>query len=201
MATDGTIHATLRDISTGFILIAGSHYLWSSSSIPDSYAGVVVFYVGTLGAASDFSGVTHKADSLLSPPETENTDVKTSTRLAPTVSGRTLDVTATGGAGIDWSNVENPTATVALSGTTVGTVSAATVADKTGFKLASDGTDLVLVAGKTLPHAIQIIGATTAGKISGAGTSLEVFQDFAASDCVSIVADSSGNRTSATYAV
>lgn len=37
--------------------------------------------------------------------------------LKPTVAGRTLDVTATGGAGIDWANVENPTTAVNLSGT------------------------------------------------------------------------------------
>jgi hypothetical protein len=39
----------------------------------------------------------------------------------PTTSGRSLDVTATGGAGIDWGNVENQTTTVGLSGTTVKT--------------------------------------------------------------------------------
>lgn len=53
----------------------------------------------------------------------------------PTVSGRSLDVTATGAAGVDWANVENPTTTVGLSGTTVKAVtdavtpSAATIAD------------------------------------------------------------------------
>ncbi len=41
--------------------------------------------------------------------------------LQPTVAGRTLDVTATGAAGVDWGNVENPTTTVGLSGTTVKT--------------------------------------------------------------------------------
>lgn len=41
--------------------------------------------------------------------------------LRPTVAGRTLDVTATGGAGIDWSNVENPTTAVNLSGTNIKT--------------------------------------------------------------------------------
>lgn len=35
--------------------------------------------------------------------------------------GNTLDVTATGAAGVDWGNVENPTTTVNLSGTTVKT--------------------------------------------------------------------------------
>ena len=43
------------------------------------------------------------------------------TPLQPTIAGRTLDVTATGGAGIDWSNVENPTSIVALTGTTIST--------------------------------------------------------------------------------
>ncbi len=39
--------------------------------------------------------------------------------LKPTVDNRTVDVTTTGGAGVDWGNVENPTTTVNLSGTTV----------------------------------------------------------------------------------
>lgn len=41
--------------------------------------------------------------------------------LKPTTAGRTLDVTATGGAGIDWANVENPTTSLNLSGTTIST--------------------------------------------------------------------------------
>lgn len=47
------------------------------------------------------------------------------TPLQPTVADRTLDVTATGAAGIDWGNVENPTTTVALTGTTVDLVTGA----------------------------------------------------------------------------
>lgn len=39
--------------------------------------------------------------------------------LRPTTAGRTLDVTATGAAGIDWGNVENPTTAVDLSGTDI----------------------------------------------------------------------------------
>lgn len=41
--------------------------------------------------------------------------------LKPTTAGHTLDVTATGAAGIDWGNVENPTTVLGLSGTTVKT--------------------------------------------------------------------------------
>lgn len=37
----------------------------------------------------------------------------------PTTSGRSLDVTATGAAGIDWGNVENPTTAVNLSATNI----------------------------------------------------------------------------------
>jgi hypothetical protein len=39
--------------------------------------------------------------------------------LTPTTTARTLDVTATGAAGIDWGNVENPTAALNLSGTNI----------------------------------------------------------------------------------
>ena len=39
--------------------------------------------------------------------------------LLPTVAGRTLDVTATGAAGIDWGNLENPTTAVNLSATNI----------------------------------------------------------------------------------
>ena len=41
--------------------------------------------------------------------------------LQPTVAGRTLDVTTTGEAGIDWANVGSPTTTLNLSGTTIST--------------------------------------------------------------------------------
>ena len=41
--------------------------------------------------------------------------------LKPSVGGRDLDVTSNGNAGVDWGNVENPTTSVSLSGTTVGT--------------------------------------------------------------------------------
>jgi hypothetical protein len=51
-----------------------------------------------------------------------NLDVAVSSRLAPTTSGRTLDVSSTGGAGLDWANVEGQTTTVALTNTTIGTV-------------------------------------------------------------------------------
>lgn len=76
--------------------------------------------------------------------------------LRPTTAGRTLDVTATGEAGIDWANVGSPTTVLNLSGTTISTsqaiasvagavnsvTSGVTVAannDKTGYALSSAG--------------------------------------------------------------
>jgi hypothetical protein len=50
-----------------------------------------------------------------------NLDVAVSSRLAPTVAARTLDVSAGGEAGLDWANIGSPTTVVGLSGTTVKT--------------------------------------------------------------------------------
>lgn len=44
----------------------------------------------------------------------------------PTTTGRSIDVTATGGVGIDWANVEAQATAVTLSATTVGTATAVT---------------------------------------------------------------------------
>lgn len=56
------------------------------------------------------------------------------TPLQPTTAGRTLDVSATGEAGIDWANVGSPTTTVGLTGTTISTTQAvASVASVTAL--------------------------------------------------------------------
>jgi hypothetical protein len=79
-------------------------------------------------------------------------DTNTTGLLAPTVAARTLDVTATGAAGIDWANVENPTTALNLSATNIDTdqvvasvsgavasvtagVAVTTNNDKTGYSL------------------------------------------------------------------
>jgi len=46
-------------------------------------------------------------------------DAAVTTRLAPTTAGRTLDVSTTGEAGVDWANVGSPSTSVNLSNTTV----------------------------------------------------------------------------------
>jgi hypothetical protein len=71
--------------------------------------------------------------------------------LRPTVDGRTLDVTATGAAGIDWGNVENPTTTVDLSATdiqlcdTVTTLTGHTVQTGDTYALANGATGFAAI--------------------------------------------------------
>ncbi len=60
-------------------------------------------------------------------------NIQTTTRqidnlMFPNTSGRGVDVTATGAVGIDWANVENPTTTLVLSGTTVNALTQLTTA-------------------------------------------------------------------------
>ena len=87
--------------------------------------------------------------------------------LQPTTSGRTLDVTATGAAGIDWANIENPTATNQFSGSYIalqnnqnvnlnaGAIQAATFAANaiTAASIADNAIDTAtFAAGATLPR-------------------------------------------------
>lgn len=67
-------------------------------------------------------------------------------------------------------------------------------------RLAADALDNVLVDGKTLPAALQIIGALTAGIVSGAGTATETFLglDGITTRAVMTV-DAAGNRAAASY--
>lgn len=71
--------------------------------------------------------------------------------LRPTTSGRKLDVTATGTAGIDWGNLENESATVTLDGTTLGAVtSVETVADATVSAIQSNAITAAAIAASAL---------------------------------------------------
>lgn len=46
-------------------------------------------------------------------------DAAVTSRLAPTVAARTLDISSNGNAGIDWANIDSPTSTVNMSGLTI----------------------------------------------------------------------------------
>jgi hypothetical protein len=78
-------------------------------------------------------------------------DALTSSRLAPTTAGRTLDVSATGEAGVDWANVGTPESTVALTNTQINSVLGTVKAtDEDGAALATAEELAALAGGATL---------------------------------------------------
>ena len=83
--------------------------------------------------------------------------------LKPTTAGRTLDVSATGNAGIDWSNVEAPTATLALTGTTIAVTQKVDVETiKTQALTAAAGITFGVYVGGTAAAAIASTALSTA---------------------------------------
>lgn len=93
--------------------------------------------------------------------------------LAPTVDGRTLDVSSSGEAGIDWANVGSPTTTLALTGTTISTSQAvASVAGAVGSVTGNVGGNVTGSVGSVTGHTPQTgdsyarIGATGSGLTS-----------------------------------
>jgi hypothetical protein len=109
-ATEGELFYSIK--VAGARVISGSYWVLSqanydaadplSSAVPGAYSA------GTLGKVVG-----------------DNLDVAVSSRLAPTVASRTLDVTLTGAAGVDWANVESPGTVLNLSNTAVGSVAGA----------------------------------------------------------------------------
>lgn len=67
-----TIHATFRDVTTTFYDDGQGQYEFFTAAIPSGYRGNIVFYVGTVGVATDFSGVTIKATGSVNPEEAED---------------------------------------------------------------------------------------------------------------------------------
>lgn len=85
-------------------------------------------------------------------------DALVASRLAPTVAGRTLDVSAGGEAGVDWANVGTPGSTVALTNTQINSVLGS---------VGSIATDGISAAAVSAAAAAKIATAVIAG---GAGT-------------------------------
>ncbi len=126
--------------------------------------------------------------------------------LVPTTAGTTLDVTATGAAGIDWANVENPTTAVDLSGTDIqlcdttttvtNSVTAGTVSDKTGYSLTqsfpTNFADLAITVttgevtvgtnNDKTGYTASTVSDKTGYSISGTKTTLDALNDVSAAD-------------------
>ncbi len=80
-----------------------------------------VFTAGTIGAVTVVGTAILQLALIPDPANVTlwNSLATVALPLTPTTAGRTLDVSATGEAGVDWANVGSPTTTLNLSGTTV----------------------------------------------------------------------------------
>lgn len=118
--------------------------------------------------------------------------VERAAALRPTTAGNTLDVTATGAAGIDWGNVENATTSVDLSATSINLCD--TVTTNTDMR----GTDSALLASSAPTNFGDLAITVTTGQvtvgtnndktgysISGTKTTLDALNDIAATAIVS----------------
>jgi len=98
--------------------------------------------------------------------------------LVPTTAGRTLDVSATGEAGLDWANIGSPTTVVNLSGTTV----------KTATDVETDTADIqsripaALVSGRMDAS----VGAMAAGVLTATAIAADAITDAKVASDVTI---------------
>lgn len=176
LATDAIteIQSGLATASALATVQADTDDIQSKIGTPTNLAGGGATLAGNLadieGQTNDI-GVAGAGLTALGDTRLANLDAAITTRLAPTVTGRTLDVTATGGAGIDWANVENQSTAVNLSATNIDVdqvvasvtagVTVTTNNDKTGYDLSSTQT-----FNNTGSWTGNIIGSLT-GAVSG----------------------------------
>jgi hypothetical protein len=151
--TQSTTGVTLTvdfDSVTGF-----NHYAIDTSADGTFYAAGSFFdVVITTGTVDSISSVGSVVGSFT---------IRKNSTLKPTTAGRTLDVSAGGEAGVDWSNVGSPTSTLNLSGTTIST--AQVVASVTNRVTAN--TDQL--AGQTVIAAASVTFPSSVGTSTFAG--------------------------------
>lgn len=102
--------------------------------------------------------------------------------LQPTTAGRTLDVTATGEAGIDLANVGAPTTTLNLSGTTIAAVSGAvgSVTGAVGSVTGNVGGNVAGNVAGTVGSVTGNVGGNVVGSIGSVGAGGITANSFAA---------------------
>lgn len=120
---------------------------------------------------SDYTGstktVTLAAGTTFTAAATDNISIMAPMPMQPTVSGRTLDVSAGGEAGVDWANVGTPGSTVSLTATTVSTVTTLTGhTAQTGDAFARLGAP----AGASVSADVAAVKVDTAAILADTGT-------------------------------
>lgn len=81
LVSSGAVHATLRNISTGFHSDGHGGYEFITSLVPDGFRGVVLFHTGDIPASpsNDLAGIEIQSRASVNPQEAEFTDSKVST--------------------------------------------------------------------------------------------------------------------------
>ena len=98
-------------LTVDFDTVTGLHNVRVVASSGNGYATATNYYlVITTGTVGGVSVVGEVVGSF---------SIEARSALMPTTAARTIDVTATGAAGIDWANVENPTTALNLSATNI----------------------------------------------------------------------------------
>ena len=185
---------------TGTAILTGNMALLDSTNTAGFYSEQI-----TLSAANGFEAgkqyVIYIAATVNSVAgATHHTFQVRALPLSPTVAGRTLDVTATGAAGVDWGNVENKTTTNDLTGTNIATSQVvASVTTKTGYELSATGITAiwaeVMTGTTTAVQAMRGFIAAMLGKASGLPTAPK-YRDIAdTKNVINATTDTDGNRT------
>ena len=190
----------------------------------DSVAGLVSVKIDTssdgtfYAAGHDFSVVitAGTADSVSIVGEVVGGfSIQNRSALRPTTAGRTLLVDSGGDVTFNNTSIATVTTVGTLTTYTGNTPQTGDAYAYLGTNLGSTGANLTNVAignaildqangietGLTPRQAIRVIGSTTGGKLSGAGSGTETFRNAVADSTNRVVAtvDSSGNRTAISY--
>lgn len=105
-------------LTVDFDTVTGLNHVRVVASSGNGYATATNYdLVITTGTVNSVSVVGYVVGSF---------SIENRSAVMPTTAARTLDVSATGEAGVDWANVGSPSTTVGLSGTTVGTATTVT---------------------------------------------------------------------------
>ena len=127
--------------------------------------------IAAIEAQTDDIGVAGAGLTALGDTRIANLDATVSSRLAPTVAARTLDVSAGGEAGVDWANVGTQSTAVNLSATTVNLTNTVTTYTGNTVQTGDSFARLGLPAGASVSADIAAIEAQT-DDIGAAGAGL-----------------------------
>jgi hypothetical protein len=174
LMVDTTI-ATLAT-QTSFTLTAGSEDDDAYNNLSIVVEDVSTATQKSVGMVLNYTGVsktiTLKEALAFTIATTDKVYILAENSLKSTVANRQLDVTATGGAGIDWANVENPTTALDLSQTDIQLVDTATA-------LGADAVDSTSIADNAITAAKINADAITNAKIADDAIAVENIKDAA----------------------